>query len=41
MKWLELCDAAWKLYDQAVLSGKWAAYLNHRKQCKDCRVEEK
>ena len=38
--WLYLCDVAWKLYDNAVKTGKWREYLKHRKTCTICRLEK-
>lgn len=40
-KWLFLCDTAWELYEKAIKTGKWSAYLKHRKTCKECKVEIK
>ena len=41
MKWLTLCDLAWKLYDACVLSDDWKEYLKHRAECSECKVEIK
>ena len=40
-KWLYLCDKAWELYEKAVKTGYWKAYLAHRKSCTECRTEER
>lgn len=34
---LFLCSLAWKLYDNAVKSGRWRAYLAHRRRCGECK----
>jgi hypothetical protein len=41
MKWLILCEEAWKLYDKCVATGRWYPYLKHRKFCTECKLEER
>ena len=41
LRFLTLCQIGWQLYDESCLSGNWRKYLQHRKSCKECRIEEK